>query len=202
MNINEKLRCIFFCSLANLSRYSLTILMSVVLLSESVGATRAGTQLQIAQQVEATSNEAIRAEAKAATDEGLQLYKQGTAESLRQAIKKWLLALPLWRQVGDKALEATTLNNIGRVYDDLGDKQQALNYYNSSLPLARQVGDRVGEATTLNNIGLVYQALGDKQQALNYYNSSLSLKRQVGDKAGEASTLRNIGGVYRSEERL
>ena len=39
------------------------------------------------------------------------------------------------------------------VYDDLGEKQKALDYYEQALPLLRQVGDRGGEATTLNNIG-------------------------------------------------
>ncbi|MEA5537424.1 CHAT domain-containing tetratricopeptide repeat protein, partial [Limnoraphis robusta Tam1] len=103
---------------------------------------------------------------------------------------------PLTRQVGDKAGEATTLNNIGSVYNALGDRQTALEFYNQSLPLWQQVGDKAGEAVTLNNIGLVYYALGDSQTALDFYNQSLPLTRQVGDKAGEATTLNNIGSVY------
>jgi CHAT domain-containing protein/Tfp pilus assembly protein PilF len=88
------------------------------------------------------------------------------------------------------------LLGLGRIYDLLGDKQQALEFYNQSLPLRRQVGDKAGEAVTLTNIGLVYSDLGDSQTALDYYNQSLPLTRQVGDKAGEATTLNNIGGVY------
>jgi tetratricopeptide (TPR) repeat protein len=38
--------------------------------------------------------------------------------------------------------EATTLNNIGAVYDDLGDKRKALDYYEQALSLSFQVGDR------------------------------------------------------------
>ena len=52
--------------------------------------------------------------------------------------------------------EATTLNNIGMVYDSLGEKQKALDYYNQALPIERAVGDRAGEAATLSNIGSVY----------------------------------------------
>ncbi|WP_146034030.1 CHAT domain-containing protein, partial [Nostoc cycadae] len=103
---------------------------------------------------------------------------------------------PLSQQVGDKTGKAATLNNIGGVYDALGDKQQALNYYNQSLPLSQQVGDKRQKAVTLNNIGRVYDALGNKQQALNYYNQSLPLSQQVGDKRQEAVTLNNIGSVY------
>ncbi|MBU7585680.1 MAG: CHAT domain-containing protein, partial [Nostoc sp. TH1S01] len=105
-------------------------------------------------------------------------------------------ALPLYRAVGDRAGVATTLNNIGRVYSDLGEKQQALSFYNQALPLYRAVGDRAGVATTLNNIGGVYSNLGEKQQALSYYNQALPILRAVGDRAGVATTLNNIGRVY------
>jgi CHAT domain-containing protein/Tfp pilus assembly protein PilF len=129
-------------------------------------------------------------------NEGMTLYQQGSAESLRQAIQKWQEARLLYRAVGDRGGEAITLNNIGLVYDDLGEKQKALDYYNQALPIYRAVGDRRGEATTLNNIGLVYNALGEKQKALDFYNQALPILRAVGDRRVEATTLNNIGAVY------
>ena len=63
----------------------------------------------------------------------------------RKALDYYEQALPLIRQVGDRAGEATTLNNIGGVYAALGDKRKALDYYEQALPLRRQVGDRGGE---------------------------------------------------------
>ncbi|NEU75518.1 tetratricopeptide repeat protein, partial [Hassallia byssoidea VB512170] len=196
MNKGVKSRRIFWCLLPSFTRRSLILLLSAVFLS-SVAATRS-TSVQIAQQPGTASQQATRAAAERLFDEGFKLYKQGTAESRRQALDKWKQALPLWRQVGDKEWEAVTLNNIGGVYSNLGEKQQALNYYNQSLPLTRQVGDKAGEATTLTGIGAVYDSLGEKQQALKYLNQSLPLRRQVGDKAGEATTLNNIGAVYNS----
>jgi CHAT domain-containing protein len=100
--------------------------------------------------------------------------------------------------VGDRSGEARTLNNIGLVYDELGEKQKALDFYNQSLPLWRAVGDRSGEATTLNNIGSVYDALGEKQKALDFYNQSLPLWRAVGDRSGEAITLSNRGILFQN----
>ena len=70
-----------------------------------------------------------------------------------QALTYYQQALPIRREVGDRAGEATTLNNIGAVYDGLGDRAQALTYYQQALPIRREVGDRAGEAATLNNIG-------------------------------------------------
>jgi len=116
--------------------------------------------------------------------------------------------------VGDRGGEAITLNNIGGVYDALGEKQKALDFYNQALPIRRAVGDRGGEATTLNNIGAgggeaitlnnigrVYDALGEKQKALDYYNQALPILRAVGDRGGEAITLNNIGILYRDTKK-
>ena len=85
-----------------------------------------------------------------------------------------------------------SLNNIGAVYDALGEKQKALDFYNQALPILRAVGDRGVEATTLNNIGRVYDALGEKQKALDYYNQALPISRAVGDPYLEATILNNI----------
>ncbi len=175
---------------------SLALLIGILLLSESVAATPERMAVSISQQPASTSQNATRTAAEKAFQEGLKLYKQGTAESLRQAIAKWEEALPLFRAVGDRRSESVTLNNIGLVYSDLGQKQKALEFYNQSLPLRREVGDKTGEAVTLNNIGAVYSNLGEKQKALEFYNQSLPLRRVVGDKTGEAVTLNNIGKVY------
>ena len=50
--------------------------------------------------------------------------------------------------MGDRSGEATTLNNIGGVYSDIGKPQKALEYYEKALPIWQEVGDRSGEATT------------------------------------------------------
>ena len=69
-----------------------------------------------------------------------------------KALEFYNKALPLFRQVGDKHGEATTLHNIGSVYWSLGDKAKALEFYNKALPLKRQVGDKNGEALTLGHL--------------------------------------------------
>ncbi len=54
--------------------------------------------------------------------------------------------------MGDRSWEAIILDNIGGVYSDLGEKQNALVFYNQALPIRRAVGDAYGEATILDNI--------------------------------------------------
>ena len=53
----------------------------------------------------------------------------------QRALEYYGQALPIRREVGDRAGEAATLNNIGAVYDGLGEPQRALEYYGQALPI-------------------------------------------------------------------
>jgi CHAT domain-containing protein/Tfp pilus assembly protein PilF len=129
-------------------------------------------------------------------EEGMRLFQEGSAESLRKAIRQFEKALELARSTKAQDKQALSLLALGRIHHALEDKQKALEYYNQALPLYRAVRDRAEEARTLNNIGVVYNVLGDKQKALEYYNQALLIRREVRDRAGEATTLNNIGRVY------
>lgn len=153
-------------------------------------------QVHIKEMRTATEQDINRFAAEETLAEGMQLYKERTIESLQKAIAKFQEALSLWHTIGNLIESARSLNNIGAVYNTLGEKQQALEYYNQALPLWRTVGDYPGLAATLNNIGKVHNALGEKQLALEYYNLALPLWKSVEDAGGEALTLNNIGSVY------
>jgi tetratricopeptide (TPR) repeat protein len=76
-------------------------------------------------------------------------------------------ALAIIRQIGDRSGVGTTLNNIGLVYNYLGQYPKALDYYQQALAIARQIGDRSTEGKTLNNIGLIYSRLEEYPKAFN-----------------------------------
>ncbi|WP_445172219.1 tetratricopeptide repeat protein [Microcoleus sp.] len=175
-------------------RWGIAVAASILL---GVTAVAAPSAIKISQGVsQQGGGNPTAAAAERALKEGLQLYQQGTAEALRKAIAKLEEALNLYREARENAGQAVSLLALGRVYDDLGEKQKALEYYSQSLTLSRAVGDRTGEANTLNNIGTVYSELGEQQKALEYYSQSLPLSRAVGAARGEANTLNNIGKVY------
>ena len=179
-----------------MTKRAVVLFISLFLLSESSAVSAGNYGLKIVQKLETTQQNNTRAEAEKLSNQGRQLFKQGTAESLTQAREKFQAALVLWEKLGDKLWQAATLVWIGQIYDKLGEIQKALSYYNQALPLVRAVGDRGGEAVTLNNMGGIYSDLGEKQKALSYYNQALPLFRAVGDRDGEARTLTGIGAVY------
>ncbi|MDW8327646.1 MAG: NB-ARC domain-containing protein, partial [Anaerolineales bacterium] len=103
---------------------------------------------------------------------------------------EWLnTALAQAREAKRRKDEGALLNNIGAVYDALGQKGKALVYYEQALDIRREVGDRSGEGTTLNNIGAVYDALGQKGKALVYYEQALEIHWEVGNRPMEGTTL-------------
>ncbi len=90
------------------------------------------------------------------------------------------------------------LNNIGFLYNALGEKKKALVYCEKASSIFFSLGNWAGEATTLNNIGMVYSSIGDKKKALEYYEKALSFFSILNDRDGEAVTLASIGEVYAS----
>ncbi len=120
---------------------SFAVFLTVFLISD-VGRVYASSNLQIiAQQKESSQLNATEAEALKLMQEGLQLQKQGSKESLLIARNKFEAALVLWKKLGDKKLQAVTLNYIGGVYDSLGEKQKAIQYFNQALPTNKFSGN-------------------------------------------------------------
>ncbi|MBR8840747.1 MAG: tetratricopeptide repeat protein, partial [Stigonema ocellatum SAG 48.90 = DSM 106950] len=172
----------------------------MILLSDMVGATPSAREFRIGQQSVTNQEDAKRA-AQEAYQEGFKLYKQGTAESLRMAIAKLEKALELWRQLNDKANLALTLTGIGKVYDDLGEKQKALEYYNQALPLRRAVGDKSGEATTLYNIAYLERNRGNLEQSLQQIEAAIKiiedLRIKIDNSNLRTSYFASVQGYYK-----
>jgi len=92
--------------------------------------------------------------------------------------------------------EASTLSNLGRVYNNLGQKDKALEYLNQSLPLWREAGNRSGEAETLDSIGRAYADMGQGAKSLEYFQHALELFGQEGEIGGAGLVLCNLGKAY------
>ena len=104
-------------------------------------------------------------------------------------------ARTLYRAIENKRGEGTVLNNIGLVYEKLGEAGKALDYYQQSLALWRALGNRREEADILSNIGLAEARQKNPAQAFASYQLSLKLWREAGDRRGEALVLQRLGDL-------
>ena len=122
--------------------------------------------------------------------------KAQSKADLEKAIKKYEEALAIFEQAKSEKGSGIALNNIGLVYDNLGQYNKALDYYEKSLGIYKKIDDVRNQGITLNNIGAVYDNLGQYNKALEYYKKSLEIRKKIGDISGEGTTLNNIGLVY------
>jgi CHAT domain-containing protein/tetratricopeptide (TPR) repeat protein len=125
--------------------------------------------------------------------------KPAKGESLKERVASRRLdaALPYLKDALGRSGEASTLDNLGKTYADMGQGKEALEYLNQALPIWREAGQRLGEALTLDNMGRAFGEVGQKQNALDAYSRALSIHRGLGSRQGEAFTLNEIGRLYR-----
>src|SRR2546421_1715569 len=107
----------------------------------------------------------------------------------QQALKLFEQALPIRREVGDRAGEATTLSSMAMVYAAAGQFHEALKVYDQALPIIREVGDRAGEATILASMAYLYQTMQQYPEARAAFEQSIALAQQVSHRAGEVAGL-------------
>lgn len=111
--------------------------------------------------------------------------------------RAWLeMGLVLSRAAGHVKREILFLNQLGVLWNAVGEKHNALKFYEQALSIFRGGDDRTGEGVMLNNIGVVYSDLGEPHKALEYYEQTLLIQRVAGNRDGEATTLNNIGAVW------
>ena len=123
----------------------------------------------------------------------------GVTDDATQAYKQ---AFKLFDETDNHYWAARTLNNLGRVYDDLGDLDNALKNLENAVKLRKRAGDLSGEAITLNAIGAVFMKKGEYRKALEYYQTSFAIRSGfdiTNDRynlVGQAIVLNNIGRAF------
>ena len=144
----------------------------------------------------ATTQDKIRLAAEQSVKEGLKFWEKENEESLRQALLQYQKALKLFQQLGDKNEETRVLHNIGRIYDEMDDSQNAVIFFTRALAVERNGGDISLEPYSLFKIGTIYRVTGDYQEALRFLNEARTLGKKLNDRKVEALTLNTLGSVY------
>jgi len=119
--------------------------------------------------------------------------------NLEKALEQYEMALPVFRELGDRINEAETLRGIGQVNRLKSDTAKAREFYLQALPIFTSIGDLSGEAQTLGYLQYVFDghlSVFYGKQAVNTYQN-LRQKIQGLNKEDQKSYLRLIEGTYR-----
>jgi diguanylate cyclase (GGDEF)-like protein len=91
---------------------------------------------------------------------------------------------------------AKLYRNIGIVFWELGDYQEALKYYLQSLTIVEKTEDKKGLARTYNNLGSLYGILNRNADALTYFEKALKLSQTEHLQLQTTYLYNNIGEIY------
>ena len=95
-----------------------------------------------------------------------------------------------------KRYKAKAYANIGIIYSNKGNNEEALKYYSSALKIFIEINDKKGIGNVYNNIGNCYDNQSNNSEALKNYFASLKIREEAGDKKGIAGSYNNIGLIY------
>jgi signal transduction histidine kinase len=92
--------------------------------------------------------------------------------------------------------QSYSLKQIGLIYFETADFDNALKYYQQSLPFMQQAGDEWGEAGCLDSIGFCYFEMKQHENAIEFCSQALSISESADDKKGQSNALYHLGNIY------
>ncbi|PFX12269.1 G-protein-signaling modulator 2 [Stylophora pistillata] len=116
--------------------------------------------------------------------------------NLKKAIKFYETAKNIMKASGNVKEEAECCNELGTLFESLGQHDKAREYLEKALAIKKAVGDRDGEATSYENLGTLFQSLGQYDKAREYLEKALAIKKAFGDRDGEATIYGNLGTLF------
>jgi CHAT domain-containing protein/tetratricopeptide (TPR) repeat protein len=108
---------------------------------------------------------------------------------LKKAADLLTQALMAAREAGLRDEEAVQLNNLGKMFREKGDYQEALKHFEMALRIDSQLKSVAGKAYDLRHIGLVKKMLGRLDEAADNLEEALNLSRTVHDRFNEVEVL-------------
>ena len=95
---------------------------------------------------------------------------------------------------------AESYNNLGNVYQDLGQYNETKEYHEKALIIRKKIfgEEHADVAASYNNLGNVYQDLGQYNEAKEYHEKALIIKKKIfgEEHADVAASYNNLGNVY------
>ena len=154
---------------------------------------RASFSLRVSGVGKAGARDRSRLNAEGAFAEAERLRLRWSADSLREALKKYDEAQRIWHALGLSPESVSALNRLGEAHSILSEYQDALSFHDQALRLSLATGDRRGELDSLSGIGSVHLRSANYREALRYGQLTLRRARGYADPVMKARALYLIG---------
>lgn len=122
-----------------------------------------------------------------------QLSARGHLEEFRRL---GMTAVAAARRLGDPALLAVSLSNLGVACWKLGHLAEGITIAEESREIAERLGDRLTMAHSDSTLGQLKSLLGRFAEALVHLERSIACERDLGDRRAEAESLTLLSTLY------
>ncbi len=109
-------------------------------------------------------------------------------------------ALTIWKVLENKNRIAESYNNIGTIFYNMGDYEDALNYYLIATGYKEELEDKTGLGRCYFNIGVLYAKREFYKKALDYHSKALTIRQELDDQKGVTASLVSIASIYKQLE--
>jgi tetratricopeptide (TPR) repeat protein len=130
---------------------------------------------------------------------GIVFRQQGFPDRAQQVYER---SLEISREIGEKGLVSTNLNNLANLLQVKGDLERAWKMREEALTISRELGEKRTVARLLSNMGGEQERRGELPRARELFEECLSTYQAVNDKRGVAVALRGLGNVLRGQGKL
>lgn len=113
-----------------------------------------------------------------------------------KSIENTEMSLEIREKLGDLNDLAEIKMNLGRIFHDLKNYENALTCYNESLELISGSDNFTAKSVIYNNRGQLYYDLKKWELAESDFNNSLEIKTRLNDFKGRATILRKLAEMY------
>ncbi len=110
-------------------------------------------------------------------------------------VHQWT-ALSIFGKLGIDDLSSEFNENLGSIYEDLGNFDSASFYFQKAFELNVKAGDSLNLISIINNLGDISRKNGQPKDGLLKYNLALDLSRKLNQPYEESSALRDIAKSY------
>ena len=96
-------------------------------------------------------------------------------------LKYLLEALPICQEINAISRLQAIYNNIGWIYERMGNFQDALRYLKKSTEIISEIENISPKCSILDNIGNIYRQLGDLEQSEQYLLQAIKIGEKLGN---------------------
>jgi len=130
-------------------------------------------------------------------NEGVKLFDQ---KKFSEALNLYSEALLIRRHIKDEPGILTTWMNIGIVFVDAGQPQDAMPYFKGALELAKKLNQAADEGLVMSFIGVAQRQLGKDEDAIIWLFNAYRLQRKQSPPADVENTLTQLADIFRDQK--